>query len=166
MSQRRTGEYPQEIMLEHGYTQAEFDWEKGIIPDDEVTYSNSRSGGPGGQGVNTTDSRVEIRWNIKESHSLSEDQKKALRVYAKAQARKKFIESEDTLQFVVSNERSQFQNKKKALQRLISFVKKALTPEEKRIATYKPPRIKKKERRESEADKKRKAGRGRVTNWE
>ena len=34
------------------------------IPGDELTERFSRSSGPGGQGVNTTDSRVELVWEL------------------------------------------------------------------------------------------------------
>ena len=41
------------------------------IPAEELGWRFSRSGGPGGQGVNTTDSRVELSWNVATSPALS-----------------------------------------------------------------------------------------------
>ena len=46
-----------------------------IIPVTEVEISTSRSGGPGGQHVNKTSSRVTLRWNVQQSLVLSEVQK-------------------------------------------------------------------------------------------
>lgn len=144
-------------------TQA-FDWKRGKIPESEVRYSTSRGGGPGGQGVNTTDSRVELRWTIKESLSLSQEQKERLREHVKAKTRKKFLEESDEIKFVCISERSQFQNRRDCLNRLNAFLRKALTPVEERIETKKPIGVKARERRASEADKRRKAERKKVSN--
>jgi len=35
-----------------------------VVPAEELTFTTSRSGGPGGQHVNTTDSRVTVRFNV------------------------------------------------------------------------------------------------------
>ena len=42
-----------------------------VIPDHELEITTSRSGGPGGQHVNRTESRVTVRWNVKETSVLS-----------------------------------------------------------------------------------------------
>ncbi|TAL49958.1 aminoacyl-tRNA hydrolase [Patescibacteria group bacterium] len=144
----------------------EFDWKCGKIPESDVRYTASRGGGPGGQGVNTTDSRVELRWTIGESRHLSTEQKNTLRAYAKGEARKTILEESDELKFVCVTERSQLQNKRDCLNRLNAFLREALTPEEERIATKKSRGVKNKERHASEADKRRKSGRGKVRDWE
>jgi ribosome-associated protein len=41
-----------------------------VIPLDELEFRASRASGPGGQGVNTTDSRVELRFDVAHSPSL------------------------------------------------------------------------------------------------
>lgn len=139
-----------------------FDWKRGEIPESEVRYTTSRGGGPGGQGVNTTDSRVELRWTIGHSRSLSPEQKEQLRAHAKTNARKTILEESDEIKFVCISERSQFQNKQDCLNRLNAFLREALTPEAERIETQKPKGVKVRERRASEADKRRKRGRGNV----
>ncbi|MEJ5915701.1 alternative ribosome rescue aminoacyl-tRNA hydrolase ArfB [Pseudokineococcus sp. 1T1Z-3] len=48
------------------------------LPAAELAWRFSRSGGPGGQGVNTTDSRVELRWSPATSRALSEPQRERL----------------------------------------------------------------------------------------
>lgn len=156
----------QESMKEPQIKRELFDWRRGEIPESEVRYSTSRGGGPGGQGVNTTDSRVQLRWKIGNSRSLSPEQKEQLRQHAKGNARKTILEESDEIRFVCITERSQLQNKRDCLNRLNAFVREALTPEEERIETQKSKGVRVKERRVSEADKRRKAGRGRVQEWD
>lgn len=152
-------------MQETQPTSAEFDWERGEIPETEVRYATSRGGGPGGQGVNTTDSRVELRWTIGNSRSLSQKQKEQLREHTLVNARKRILQESDEIQFVCTSERSQLQNKRDCLNRLNAFLREALTPEEERIATKKSRGVKSRERKASEADKRRKAGRGKI-HWD
>ncbi len=166
MPSERRGPAPLDAMREKQPKTNEFDWEHGEIPESDVRYFASRGGGPGGQGVNTTDSRVELRWTIGDSRYLSPEQKEALRAYAQQEARKRILKESDELKFVCTSERSQHQNKQDCLNRLNAFLREALTPEEERIATRKPRGVRVKERRASEADKRRKAGRGRMKDWE
>ena len=49
-----------------------------VIPRAELTVRFSRSSGPGGQGVNTTDSRVELAWDVASSAVLSDLQRERL----------------------------------------------------------------------------------------
>ncbi len=153
-------------MLEKQTKKVEFDWERGEIPETEVRFTTSRGGGPGGQGVNTTDSRVELRWTIGSSSLLSEEQKQALREHARENARKRILEESDELKFVCISERSQLQNKRDCIDRLNAFLREALTPIEERVATKKTKGVKARERRASEADKRRKRARGRVGDWD
>ena len=48
------------------------------IPDQELEYTFSRSGGKGGQNVNKVSSRVQLRWNIRRSKIISEIDKEYL----------------------------------------------------------------------------------------
>lgn len=166
MLPERRGEAPPEPMPNRQPKESEFDWKRGEIPESEVRYLASRGGGPGGQGVNTTDSRVELRWSIQTSTSLSAQQKDVVREYIKKNARKRIIEGRDELKFVCASERSQMQNKRDCINRLVALLREALMPEEERIATKKSRSVKAKERRSSEAEKRRKAGRGHVTEWD
>ncbi|MCB0385655.1 MAG: aminoacyl-tRNA hydrolase [Bdellovibrionales bacterium] len=45
----------------------------------ELEYRYSRSSGPGGQHVNRTESKVDVRWDLENSHAVSESQKMRLR---------------------------------------------------------------------------------------
>src|SRR6185503_5394789 len=72
------------------------------IPEHELIITTSRSGGAGGQHVNKTDTRITVRWNIKTTTTLTEEQKNY--VLEKLQAR---ITSEGDLIIHNSESRSQ-----------------------------------------------------------
>ena len=82
------------------------------IPADELTWRFSRSSGPGGQGVNTTSSRVEVRWDAEESRVLSPAQRRRLLSRV----------PDGVLGAVAADERSQWQNRRAARERLRTLV--------------------------------------------
>lgn len=84
----------------------------------------SRSPGPGGQSVNTTDSRVELVFDVRSSASLDPDQ--ASRILA-AQVVAGHVVG-DTLVVVASEHRSQHRNRIAARQRLADLLRTALAP--------------------------------------
>src|SRR4051812_33187830 len=87
------------------------------IPAAELRWKFSRSSGPGGQHVNTTDTRVQLSWNVADSLVLSEE------------LRQQLIDrlgSEITT--TVSEQRSQLRNRETALENLASLVRAALAP--------------------------------------
>lgn len=119
------------------------------IPDNELTFTASRSGGPGGQHVNKTSSRVTLRFDVAHSPSLPEDlRSRLLHVLASR------VGADGTLRVVCQTSRSQFANRKTAEARLQALLSEALVPEAPRFAT-KVPRAEKTRRVES---KKRRAG--------
>jgi ribosome-associated protein len=101
-----------------------------VIPDHEVEITTSKSGGPGGQHVNKTETRVTVRWNVKNTTALTEEQKE--RVLHNLQAR---LTTEGDLIIHKSTSRSQLQNKEMALNALAQEVRKALYIPKKREAT-------------------------------
>jgi ribosome-associated protein len=91
------------------------------IPRAELAYRASRSGGPGGQHVNTSSTRVEVTWDVGASPSLNEEQR--ARLLEKLANR---ISGEGVLLLAASDHRSQHQNKEAATGRLVELVRQAL----------------------------------------
>ena len=92
-----------------------------VIPRHELVFRASRAGGPGGQHVNTSSTRVELLWNVRRSRVLTEDERD--RVAARLASR---LDAEGTLRIVSSEHRSQARNREAAVERLAEVVRKAL----------------------------------------
>jgi ribosome-associated protein len=101
-----------------------------VIPGYELEITASRAGGPGGQHVNKTDTRITVRWNVPSTTALDEVQK--ARVLQNLQTR---LTSDGDLIVHHSASRSQQQNKEAALARLAQEVSRALHVPKKRTAT-------------------------------
>jgi ribosome-associated protein len=101
-----------------------------IIPEHELEITASRSSGAGGQHVNKTDSKISIRWNVKNSAALADYQKE--RILNNLASR---ITTDGDIIIHASSSRSQAQNKKSALDQLSHLIRKALYVAKKRIAT-------------------------------
>jgi ribosome-associated protein len=93
-----------------------------VIPDAELVERFSRSSGPGGQGVNTADSRVELRWDIVASTALSETHRSRLLERLASRL------VDGALVIVASEQRAQLQNRTAARARLATLVSQALEP--------------------------------------
>ena len=119
------------------------------IPDDELTFTASRSGGPGGQHVNKTSSRVTLRFDVAHSPSLPDSVKARL-----LDALAGRVLADGTVRVVCQSSRSQFANRVAAAARLEALLAEALIPVAERHAT-RIPRAEKRRRIES---KKRRGG--------
>ncbi len=113
------------------------------LPQSELEYRASRSGGPGGQHVNTSSTRIEISWNIAASPSLTSAQR--LQLLERLGPR---LDSAGQLRLVSSATRSQLRNKEDVTARLQQIVAGALAVRKKRKAT-KPSRAAKAARLEA-----------------
>ncbi|MET0909601.1 MAG: alternative ribosome rescue aminoacyl-tRNA hydrolase ArfB [Ilumatobacteraceae bacterium] len=92
------------------------------IPAAELTWRFSRSSGAGGQHVNTTDSRVELTWDLERSAALSEQQR------SRARRRLGAALVGGTLTVAASERRSQLRNREAAMARLADLVATAIEP--------------------------------------
>ncbi|WP_400994522.1 alternative ribosome rescue aminoacyl-tRNA hydrolase ArfB [Agromyces sp. GXQ0307] len=93
-----------------------------IIPESELTWRFSRSSGPGGQGVNTADSRAELVWDVASSDALSVLQRERLLTRLSSRL------VDGVLTVTASEHRSQLRNRDAARARLTTVVADALRP--------------------------------------
>ena len=103
------------------------------IPEEELTFTASRSGGPGGQNVNKVNSRVTLRFDVAASRSLSHEQKR--RVISKLATR---VSGEGVMRVVARASRSQAVNRDAAEERFAELLRIALAPSKLRIKTALP----------------------------
>jgi ribosome-associated protein len=92
------------------------------IPESELTWRFSRSSGPGGQGVNTADSRVELVWDAAGSTALSPVQRERLLERLSGRL------TGGVLTIAASEHRAQLRNREAARDRLVAIVSEALRP--------------------------------------
>jgi ribosome-associated protein len=100
------------------------------VPRAELTYRATRSGGPGGQHVNTSSTRVELAWNVDASPSVSDEER--ARIREKLSNR---ISGEGLLLLSASEHRSQNRNKEAVTERFVELVRQALVVQAKRKKT-------------------------------
>ena len=95
-----------------------------VLPVGEIVFRYSRSGGPGGQHAQKTETRVEALYDVESSTALSAPQKR--RVIAR---------TGPVLRAIAQDERSQARNRELALERLVEQLRRALRVERRRVAT-------------------------------
>jgi ribosome-associated protein len=115
-----------------------------VVPDDELVWRFSRSGGPGGQSVNTADSRVELAWDVAATESLTDEQRD--RVLARLGSRV----TRGVLVVAASEHRSQLRNRQAALERLAALLDEALEPPPPQRRPARPSRASRARRAETE----------------
>lgn len=104
------------------------------IPASELSWRFSRSSGPGGQHVNTSDSRVELSWNVADSAAVSDEQRTML----VTRLGRRLIAGVITV--TASERRSQLRNREIALVKLAEIVTEGLAPEAAHRRPTKPTR--------------------------
>ncbi|MBO1752272.1 aminoacyl-tRNA hydrolase [Actinotalea sp. BY-33] len=105
-----------------------------VVDARELRWRFSRASGPGGQGVNTTDSRVELSWDAGASPALDEQQRDRLLTRLGARA------VEGVVTVVAVEHRSQLRNREAALARLTALLDDALRPPDQPRRATRPSR--------------------------
>ena len=126
------------------------------IPREELKVRATRASGPGGQGVNTTSSRVELLWNPTTSRALSDDER--TRVLERLG---RLRDASGNLRIVCDVTRSQARNRTLATERLAALLRTALHIPKQRKPTrpsraVKEARLTEKKRRSSTKKERRK----------
>ncbi|MGH8930466.1 MAG: alternative ribosome rescue aminoacyl-tRNA hydrolase ArfB [Egibacteraceae bacterium] len=103
------------------------------IPEEELEFRFSRSGGPGGQHANTSDTRVELRFDVEASNALTDEQK--ARVRARLGNR---ITGGGELVLIGNEYRSQTRNREAVVARFARLLREALRVERSRKRTRRP----------------------------
>lgn len=104
------------------------------IPDEELTFSASRSGGPGGQNVNKVNTRVTLWFDVAGSPTLSAEQKQMLLTHLANRITRKGV-----LQITSQQHRTQPANRNAAVERFVELLAQALArpkPRHKTRPTY------------------------------
>ncbi|GAA4590707.1 alternative ribosome rescue aminoacyl-tRNA hydrolase ArfB [Planotetraspora phitsanulokensis] len=105
-----------------------------VVPEAELAWRFSRSSGPGGQGVNTTDSRVELSFNVATTTALEP----ALKSRAIERLGSRLVDGVITI--AASEFRSQLRNREAAEMRLAQLIREAIAPPPRKRRPTKPSR--------------------------
>ena len=124
------------------------------IPEAELEFSFSRSGGKAGQNVNKVETKAMVRQNVLQSPSLTDEQKKLI-----AEKWPNRINDKGELIVAAQEERSQLQNKERARQILTDLVNAALDVDPERRATKVPRRAKEARLKEKQLQSRKKESR-------
>lgn len=100
------------------------------VPESELEFRAARASGPGGQGVNTTSSKVELRWDVDASQALAGWQREL--IHERLGNR---ITDDGVLILQSSEHRSQHRNREAAVARFASLVGEAIVPPKRRKKT-------------------------------
>lgn len=111
-----------------------------VVPERELSERFSRSSGPGGQGVNTADSRVELSFDVARSPSLPETTR--ARMLARLETR--LVDGVITV--AASEHRAQLANRRAARDRLATVLTEAAAPPPRTRRPTKPSRAAKQRR--------------------
>lgn len=104
--------------------------ERPTVPEDEIQHVAVRSSGPGGQNVNKTNTKDQLRWHIGSSRGFTEEEKALIRAN-----KRKPPNNADEIVLAAQAERSLSQNREEVTRRLQDLVAEALKPKKVRRPT-------------------------------
>lgn len=105
-----------------------------VVPESELQWRFSRSSGPGGQSVNTSDTRVELTLDITASQAFTDLQR------ARLLERLRHRTTHGLITVTASEHRSQLRNREAAEQRLAQLLREGLAPPPPRRRATRPSR--------------------------
>jgi ribosome-associated protein len=126
------------------------------IPLAELRYRATRSGGPGGQHVNTSSTKVELEFDVAQSPSLTDAQRS--RIQERLANR---IDGDGVMRLSSSESRSQHQNREDVTERLARLIEDALKERKRRRKTKVPRRAKEARLKQKKQRSETKKGRSR-----
>jgi ribosome-associated protein len=106
-----------------------------FIHDDELTFTASRSSGPGGQYVNKVNTRITLWFDVAGSPSLTEEEKSRIQSHLSTR-----ISKTGMLRVIAQSSRSQMANKELAIERFVELLNQALHENPLRRKTRAPAR--------------------------
>jgi ribosome-associated protein len=109
------------------------------IPVEEIGITASRSSGPGGQHVNKTATKVTLRFDLANTRSLTEPQKRRVR-----EALGRAVSGRGVIVLHEESHRSQLANRKRVIEKFASLLAGAVAPRKKRVPTSVSPAQKRK----------------------
>ena len=131
------------------------------IPEEELSFQASRSGGPGGQNVNKVATRVTLLFDVAESPSLSDAQRALIRERLATR-----ISNAGVLQVTSQRHRSQARNREETVVRFVELLRWALAERSERRPT-RPPRAARERRLQTKKQRSRvKQERSRRSDWD
>ncbi len=134
------------------------------LPDftQECTFNTSRSSGAGGQHVNKTETKVELRFNIVSSDLLSEKQKQLLL----QKLENRLVDQDTSIIITCQETRSQFKNKAITIRKLHELIAENLKVEKTRIPTPMPKSVVEKIKKDKKVNSEKKLMRGKMKDWD
>ncbi len=131
------------------------------IPEEELQFKPSRSSGPGGQNVNKLNTRMTLLFDVRNSPSLSQEQKESIQRRLATR-----INHEGVLRVVCQQHRTQAANRRGATERFVEMLSDALKKRRPRRKTQISAAVKRRRREERARRSRLKRSRSESVKWD